>query len=67
MAQLTNISSPCRMCSVWLLDTIIDLYKKLDSWLSADEDEAHAEEYERDREIVKRFKEKWGHLSKKTE
>jgi hypothetical protein len=41
-------------------DTIISLYEKIYDWLSADVEEAHAEEYERFREAVHQLEEKYG-------
>ncbi|MHB8117881.1 MAG: hypothetical protein ACYDHX_04015 [Methanothrix sp.] len=56
-------STPAECFELGYFDTIISLYKKIYDWLSADVEEAHAEEHERFRETVNRLEEKWGNPS----
>jgi len=57
-------STPAESFELGYFDTIIGLFKKLDDWLNADMQEAHAEEIETMRESCQRLEEKYGHILK---
>jgi len=58
--DIIMMSTPAESFELGYLDTIISLYKKLKDWLSADVEEAHAEESERIRGLWQQLTDKSG-------